>query len=321
MPRRAGPTRQPVASHDPRTAALGGAGGPELYLALTALAVIGISSQVFLPHLLIYIQYRCRSRRTRSSWRVVLVGASTIGVLGGRVIDRIGKVNAMLPAAAIYIVGLVLTFAARSLVPLIGAGLVLMSGFLLSQSAIAASVRLHPTGPGGNGAGLRMVFFVALPMVIGPAIGAAVIKNADATFVELGQIKQVPTRGSSLLRRSWCCSSSSRSRRCGAAPGSPVPGEWSPRPGTLLTPGGEELIATIHCPNTPAATGARQLPEPERPVAVRLPFHHRRTGRVRRRDRGAVPTGVGAVRRRPGTPPRRGAALPALFHAARRLPR
>lgn len=169
---------------------------PELYLALTALAVIGISSQVFLPYLLIYIQYSLQIEAYALVLAVVLVGASTIGVLGGRVIDRIGKVNAMLPAAAIYIVGLVLTFAARSLVPLIGAGLVLMSGFLLSQSAIAASVRDYtPPDRVGTVQGLRMVFFVALPMVIGPAIGAAVIKNADATFVELGQIKQVPTPG------------------------------------------------------------------------------------------------------------------------------
>ena len=38
-----------------------------------------------------------------------------------------------------------------------------------------------------------MIFAVLLPMVIGPAIGAAVIKGSDSTYVELGQVKTVPT--------------------------------------------------------------------------------------------------------------------------------
>lgn len=169
---------------------------PDLYLALTALAIVGISSQVFLPYLLIYIQNYLQIEAYALVLAVVLVGASVVGVLGGRVIDRIGKVNAMLPAAGIYLVGLVLTFAARGMLALMGGGLVLMAGFLLSQAAIAASVRDYtPPDRVGTVQGLRMVFFVALPMVIGPAIGAAVIKNADATYVDLGQVKQVPTPG------------------------------------------------------------------------------------------------------------------------------
>ena len=169
---------------------------PDLYLALTALAVVGISSQVFLPYLLIYIHNYLQIEAYALVLAVVLVGASVVGVLGGRVIDRVGKVNAMLPAAGIYLAGLALTFAARGMLTLMGAGLVLMAGFLLSQAAIAAAVRDYtPPDRVGTVQGLRMVFFVALPMVIGPAIGAAVIKNADATYVELGQVRQVPTPG------------------------------------------------------------------------------------------------------------------------------
>jgi hypothetical protein len=38
-----------------------------------------------------------------------------------------------------------------------------------------------------------MIFAVLLPMIIGPAIGAAVIRGSDSTYVELGQVKTVPT--------------------------------------------------------------------------------------------------------------------------------
>ena len=40
-----------------------------------------------------------------------------------------------------------------------------------------------------------MIFQVLLPMIIGPAIGAAVIRSNPMTYEELGQIKTVPTPG------------------------------------------------------------------------------------------------------------------------------
>ena len=38
-----------------------------------------------------------------------------------------------------------------------------------------------------------MIFAVLLPMIIGPSVGAAVIRNSDSTYMELGQIKTLPT--------------------------------------------------------------------------------------------------------------------------------
>ena len=40
-----------------------------------------------------------------------------------------------------------------------------------------------------------MIFGVMLPMIIGPFIGSAVIKNSARTYVELGEVKSVPTPG------------------------------------------------------------------------------------------------------------------------------
>lgn len=167
---------------------------PDLYLTLSALAVLGVSSQVFLPYLLIYIQRYLRIEAYALVLAVVLTGASLAGVVGGRVIDRVGKVRALLPAAAIYVTGLLLTFVARGLLPLIGAGLVLMSGFLVTTAAINATIRdWTPTDRVGVVQGLRMVFFVLIPMVLGPAIGAVVIRGADEYYEDLGQLRQVPT--------------------------------------------------------------------------------------------------------------------------------
>ena len=52
---------------------------------------------------------------------------------------------------------------------------------------------LTPEGKAGHFQGIRMIFGVLLPMIAGPAIGAAVIRNSDSTYVELGVTKTVPT--------------------------------------------------------------------------------------------------------------------------------
>ncbi len=169
---------------------------PGLMLTLCTLGVVGISSQVFLPFLLIYIQYGLRIEAYALVLAVVLTGSAVAGVLGGRVIDRVGKVRAMIPALGIYVAGLLLMTVVRDLLPLIGAGLVLMSGFILVSATVNATVRDHtPTDRVGAVQGLRMVFFVLIPMVIGPSIGAAVIRGADQYYEDLGQLKQVPTAG------------------------------------------------------------------------------------------------------------------------------
>jgi len=47
----------------------------------------------------------------------------------------------------------------------------------------------------GHFQGIRMIFSVALPMIIGPFIGSAVIKSSDMTYIDMGQVKSVPTPG------------------------------------------------------------------------------------------------------------------------------
>ncbi|GAB2948041.1 hypothetical protein GCM10027280_40970 [Micromonospora polyrhachis] len=167
---------------------------PGLYLALSAWAIWGISTQVFLPYLIIYLQRYLEIEGYAIVLGVVLTGASIVSVLGGRLIDRIGKVRFLLPAAAIYGTGLLLMTVVRDMVPVILAGLVMMSGFMLVLAPIGALVRDHtPRERAGHVQGLRMVFAILVPMLVGPYLGAAVIKGANEHYEELGVVKQVPT--------------------------------------------------------------------------------------------------------------------------------
>jgi MFS family permease len=167
---------------------------PGLYLALAAWSIWGISTQVFLPYLLIYLERYLRIEGYALVLAVVLVGASAVSVASGRFIDRVGKARFLLPAVLVYGAGLLLMWFARGTVPVIVAGLVMMSGFMLVLAPVGAIVRDYtPSGRAGHVQGLRMVFAILIPMLVGPYLGAAVIENAAETYEELGVVKQVPT--------------------------------------------------------------------------------------------------------------------------------
>ncbi|WP_224763678.1 MFS transporter [Salinibacterium sp. ZJ70] len=167
---------------------------PRLYQVLVAVAIIGVASQVYFPYLIIYIQRTLRIDGYAIVLGVVLTTASLFSILGGRLADRIGKLRMVLPAMGVLVLGLLGMFVVRDMIGAIIAGTVMMTGFLVSTSALAATVRdLVPEGRAGSVQGVRMIAVVLIPMVIGPWIGAFVIQGADETYLDLGVEKQVPT--------------------------------------------------------------------------------------------------------------------------------
>lgn len=167
---------------------------PRLYTLLVAWAIIGTSSQVFFPYLIIYIQRYLQIDGYAIILGSVLTLAAVISVVGGRVVDRIGKTRAILPAVGFMIVGLAGMFVVRDMLSVIAFGTIMMGGFMLSTASLSASVRdATPADRVGMVQGLRMIFIVLIPMVIGPFIGSAVIIGANETYVDLGIVKQVPT--------------------------------------------------------------------------------------------------------------------------------
>ena len=167
---------------------------PRLYLTLLAWLVVATSTQVFLPFLIIYVQRFLRIEGYALVLAVVLIGAAAVSVLGGRVLDRVGAQRGVLPAVAIYVVGLLLMVPARGMLAVMAAGVVTMGGMLLATAGLSATVRnLTPTDRAGQVQGLRMIFVVLVPMIVGPFVGAAVIAGADETYVDLGVVRQVPS--------------------------------------------------------------------------------------------------------------------------------
>ena len=169
---------------------------PDLYLSFGAFCVFSIAVQVFFPYLIIYIQNYLKIENYALVLGVVLIFASLVSVLSGKFIDKIGKMNFVIPAGLVMLAGLAGMYFVRGMAGVMIAGSVMMSGYMMMAAVLGANIRdWTPKDKVGHFQGIRMIFAVLLPMMIGPLIGAAVIKGGNSTYVELGQIKTVPTPG------------------------------------------------------------------------------------------------------------------------------
>lgn len=164
-----------------------------LYLSLGMLAVIGTAAQVFLPYVIIYLQYGLQVESYALILGVSLVAAAAISVLGGILMDRIGKSRLLLPATMLFAGGLVLMFFAKDTVSVIIAAALALGGMMLATASVSATARDEtPDGQAGMVQGLRMVMGTMIPMVVGPFIGAWAIVSAGSTYVDLGVARPVP---------------------------------------------------------------------------------------------------------------------------------
>ena len=153
---------------------------PVLYITLIAFMVFNIGLQVFMPYFILYVQnvLHIKDMDFTISLGVVLLTASLITVVFGLFMDKIGKNKIMIPALAVGAIGGVIIFfipadqGIGTIIGLIIGGIVLMTGYLVSTAALGAKVRDYtPEKEVGLFQGIRMLFTVLLPMIIGPLIG------------------------------------------------------------------------------------------------------------------------------------------------------
>ncbi|MCR4563444.1 MAG: MFS transporter [Clostridiales bacterium] len=165
-----------------------------LYISFVAFTIVCIAYQVFMPYLIIYIDNYLGIHDYAIPLGIILILSAVISVIMGNIMDKVGKHKFMIPMLAVLIIGCIGIFFVRTILPLAIMGTVMMGANLVVSSAVNATIRDYtPEDKAGLFQGIRMFFSVLLPMVIGPYIGAAVIKNSNETYEEYGVIKQVPT--------------------------------------------------------------------------------------------------------------------------------
>ena len=164
-----------------------------LYVTLLAYAVFGISIQIFMPYLILYFSVSLGMENYVLIFAPAIILAAVFTALYGKVYDRKGFRCSAVPAIALLMAGyVVLYFFQNTAVVFVGT-LMMMCGYLAGMAVFGAMLRDYtPAGKAGMFQGQRIVGQVLIPGIIGPAIGAAVLKNAETIVNDDGTTSFVP---------------------------------------------------------------------------------------------------------------------------------
>ena len=173
-----------------------------LYVTLALFVLFGISIQVFMPYLIIYYEQSLGMSNYVLIMAPAILCAAAVTAFYGRVIDRIGFRKSVFPSlgmlAAGYVFlilfpGVVKTEGVLTTVLVFIGSLLMLSGFLTGMAVFGAEIRNRtPEHMAGRFQGLRIIAQVLLPGVIGPAIGAAVLQNAETIVNSDGTTSFLP---------------------------------------------------------------------------------------------------------------------------------
>ncbi len=166
---------------------------PSLYLALLAYAVFGISIQIFMPYLILYYEVSLGMENYVLLFAPAIILAAALTAVYGRVYDRKGFKASAMPVIALLMAGYVVLYFFRATVPVFIGSLMMMCGYLAGMAVFGAILRdKTPAGKAGMFQGQRIVGQVLIPGVIGPAVGKAVLRNAQTIVNTDGTTSFIP---------------------------------------------------------------------------------------------------------------------------------
>ncbi len=169
------------------------AGNPKLYLALLAYGVFGIAINIFMPYLILYYSVSLGMENYVLIFAPAIVLAAVFTAFYGRVYDRKGFKMAVLPALGLLMAGFAVLYFCKTTVPVFIGSLLMMCGYLSGMAVFGAVLRDHtPENKAGMFQGQRIVGQVLIPGIIGPAIGAAVLQNAETIVNDDGTTSFIP---------------------------------------------------------------------------------------------------------------------------------
>lgn len=164
-----------------------------LYAVLGAFAVFGISIQTYMPYLILYYEKGLGMANYVLIMAPAIILAAVITALYGKVYDMAGFKTAVIPTLIMLMSGYVILFFGRNTVPVFIGSLLMMSGYLTGMSVFGAKIRDHiPEERAGQFQGIRIIGQVLIPGIIGPAIGAWVLRDAEMILNNDGTYSFLP---------------------------------------------------------------------------------------------------------------------------------
>lgn len=176
----------------------------KLYLALSANCFSSTAFQVFFPYIFIYLGnvmnfsldtlMESLTPAIIAVAAVVVILAVVLVITAGRLMDKLGKQKFMVFSVVLYALGLFAAGFAKNIVVFLIAAVPALAGWALFAIAMNATVRDYmPEGKVGAFQGIRIVFFVLIPMIVGPFIGNIVCRFSQFTYTnEYGVVTSAP---------------------------------------------------------------------------------------------------------------------------------
>ena len=164
-----------------------------LYATLIAFAVFGISIQIFMPYLILYYEVSLGMTDYVLVMAPAIILASVATAFYGRLYDRWGFARSSVPALCLLLAGYGVLYFCRTTLPVFIGSLLMMTGYLAGMAVFGAMLRDHtPENKAGMFQGLRIVAQVLVPGIVGPAIGAYVLRDAEKTVNSDGTESFIP---------------------------------------------------------------------------------------------------------------------------------
>lgn len=176
----------------------------KLYLALTACCLSSTAFQVFFPYIFIYLgnvmNFSLDAVLTSLTPTIIAIAAVVVVlaiallIFTGKLMDKFGKDKFMVFSVVLYFLGLIATGFAKNIAVFFVCAVPALLGWALFSIAINASVRdFMPEGKVGVFQGIRIIFFVLIPMIVGPVIGNLVCRISSVTYTnEYGVVTSAP---------------------------------------------------------------------------------------------------------------------------------
>lgn len=176
-----------------------------LYLTLASVCIYSTALQVFFPYIVVYLQHSGMVSAENlasltSPVKLAVLIAETIAtvlffIFFLKNVNRIGKPAFLIPSAAVFSLGLVALYFVHSLYPFIIIAVPTLVGYGLLGIMLSAVIRdFTPESKAGLFQGVRMIFFVMIPMVIGPRLSVIAAKNSDVTYInDIGAVNVLPS--------------------------------------------------------------------------------------------------------------------------------
>ena len=165
----------------------------QLYSVLGAFAVFGISIQIFMPYLIIYYEQTLKLSNYVFIMAPAIILAAVFTALYGKVYDKHGFRVAVIWPIVLLIVGYVALFFFRATLPVFIGSLLMMCGYLGGMAVFGAMIRDRiPEQMAGRFQGVRIIGQVLIPGIVGPAIGAWVLRDAEVIVNGDGTMSFLP---------------------------------------------------------------------------------------------------------------------------------